>query len=180
MNESEIKSTQAQWRYRGKQRPPFALIPSERQESVWDYPRPPAVEDSNATVIVRANNVAIVAQSSRAKRVLETASPPTWYIPAADVNWAYLESSNESSFCEWKGKASYFALASGGQPVAWVYPAPRAEFAELAGYVAFYPARVACFVNNERVRPQPSEFYGGWITDNIVGPFKGDAGTSGW
>jgi len=113
--------------------------------------------------------------------VLETASPPTFYVRPADVNWTFLVPAGGESFCEWKGIARYWALA--GSPstvVGWSYPSPSHEFDELAGWLAFYPGRVACFVAGERVVPQPGSFYGGWITADVVGPFKGEPGTSQW
>ena len=64
---------------------------------------------------------------------------------------------------------------------AWSYPAPSPGFAAIAGYLAFYASRVdECWVDDERVQPQEGDFYGGWITSRIVGPFKGGAGTRGW
>jgi uncharacterized protein (DUF427 family) len=169
------------WQYTGQERPPFADEPGPGQESVWDYPRPPALVRSEKEVIVTAGDE-VLARSSRCLRVLETASPPTWYIPEDDVNRALLVASPGSSFCEWKGAASYWALAArpGDDPVAWSYPEPGARFADLRNAYGFYPGRVDCFVDGERVRPQPGYFYGGWITDELTGPWKGDPGTGHW
>jgi uncharacterized protein (DUF427 family) len=168
------------WEYTGVKRPPFAVEPGAGQESVWDYPRPPRLEPCGRLVQVSAGELEI-ARTTRSLRVLETASPPTFYLPPGDVDWDHLTSSAGGSICEWKGAAEYFALAvDPAIVVAWCYRKPTARFADLAGYVGFYPGRVACFVNEERVQPQPGGFYGGWITAEIVGPCKGEPGTSGW
>ncbi len=167
------------WHYTGQSRPPFADPPGPGQESVWDYPRPPRVEGCARTVEVRDGDEPL-ALSSRALRVLETAAPPTVYLPAEDVALERLEACAGSSFCEWKGEARYFALAGGGEAVAWHYPRPSPEYAMLRGHLAFYPGRVTCLLDGEPVRPQAGGFYGGWITDDIVGPFKGEPGTAGW
>ncbi|HKJ87311.1 MAG TPA: DUF427 domain-containing protein, partial [Gammaproteobacteria bacterium] len=115
-------------------------------------------------------------------RVLETAGPPTFYLPPADVDREALAPVEGTTFCEWKGTARYFALAgdSGGGAVAWCYPDPKPEFEGLRDWLAFYPGAVACYVGGERVRAQTGGFYGGWVTDEIVGPFKGEAGTGDW
>jgi uncharacterized protein (DUF427 family) len=113
-------------------------------------------------------------------RVLETASPPTFYIPPDDVERERLVPVRGRSHCEWKGEARYWALEPDGEPVAWSYPDPYPEFAVIRDWLAFYPGRVECRVDGERVRPQPGRFYGGWITDELVGPFKGEPGSEGW
>lgn len=172
----------ALWTYRGGARPPFADEPGPGQESVWDYPRPPGIVADRRLIEVRAGSK-ILARSARALRVLETASPPTFYLPQQDVREDLLSRAGGSSFCEWKGRATYFDLQDGKRhvaAVAWAYEHPPEVFAEIAGYFAFYPGRVDCFVDGERVRPQAGGFYGGWVTDEIVGPFKGDRGTGGW
>jgi uncharacterized protein (DUF427 family) len=170
------------WAFDGRKRPGFAVEPTAGQESVWDYPRPPRlVEDARHVEVWHGTQR--IADTRRAWRVLETASPPTFYLPVEDVAMDALRAAAGSSFCEWKGLASYFALASGGTPgqvVAWSYPRPSAAYARLAGCLAFYPGRVRCLVAGEAVRPQPGGFYGGWITSEIVGPFKGEPGTSHW
>ena len=168
------------WRYRGQERPPWAETPAAGQESVWDYPRPPRLERWPRRIEVRANGQ-LLAATTNAWRVCETASPPTVYLPPGDLDHAALVAVSGSSYCEWKGAASYFALAGdAATPVAWTYPAPSAAFTAIAGHFASYPARVACEVDGERVRPQPGGFYGGWITDELVGPFKGEPGTGHW
>jgi uncharacterized protein (DUF427 family) len=168
------------WNYKGQMRPEFAVTPKPEQESVWDYPRPPALQQSNRLVEVRDGD-SLIARSSACLRLMETASPPTFYLPPVDVDWSYLVESRGSSVCEWKGAARYWALARQPEtPVAWDYPRPRARYDRLRNYVAFYPGRVACFVDGERVQPQPGQFYGGWITSDVVGPFKGEPGTGHW
>ena len=168
------------WNFTGQKRPDFADRPGAGQESVWDYPRPPIATRDTRTVEVR-NGSRIVASTRRAFRVMETASPPTFYIPPIDVDADALVAVSGSSVCEWKGRAQYWALASEpGTPVGWSYPRPRARFDMLKGFFSFYPGRIECRVDGERVRPQPGHFYGGWITDEVVGPFKGEPGTGHW
>lgn len=169
------------WEHTGKKRPEFAEQPSAGQESVWDYPRPPILVISDARVEVRHASVPI-ATSLTALRVLETASPPTYYLPEKDIDWRQLVRISQSSFCEWKGEASYYALASDPQqvPIAWLYANPSNSFAAIHRHASFYPGRVECRVNSEVVRPQPGKFYGGWITDRVRGPFKGEPGTGHW
>lgn len=169
------------WNFKGNKRPPFAETPLPGQESVWDYPRPPRLLADSRLVEVISEGQRI-GRSSRTIRVCETASPPCFYIPPQDIEWDFLVTEAGGSYCEWKGSASYWALKSkpSSGPVAWSYPRPRASFLRIKDYVAFYPGRVECYVNGERVRPQPGRFYGGWITDEVVGPFKGAPGTGHW
>ena len=169
------------WKYRGQERPPFAQEPGPGQESVWDYPRPPRVDPDDRRVLVRSTDM-LLADSRRALRVLETASPPTFYVPEEDVDLDRLAPVHGSSLCEWKGAARYWGLrdAPALGAVAWSYPHPGARFAALRAHFAFYPGRVACYVDDERVRPQDGGFYGGWVTDELVGPFKGAPGTGHW
>ncbi len=169
------------WRYRGQARPPFAEAPGPGQESVWDYPRPPRIEPSLRHVTVSADGRKL-ATTRRALRVLETASPPTWYLPEADIDMTALKRVDGASVCEWKGTAEYFALAGapGSQVVAWRYPTPTDAFAAIRHCLSFYPRRVACFVDARRVRPQPGGFYGGWMTDDVAGPVKGEPGSAHW
>ncbi len=156
---------------------------SAHQESVWDYPRPPRLERSEKHIQVVFNG-RIIADTRRAYRVLETSHPPVYYLPPEDIAMQYMSLSEGASFCEWKGRASYHTLTVGERSVpdaAWSYAQPTAPFAAIAGYLAFYPGKMdACYVNGERVTPQPGDFYGGWITSDIVGPFKGAPGTLGW
>jgi uncharacterized protein (DUF427 family) len=170
------------WNNTGRKRPAFAMEPGPGQESVWDYPRPPALADFDALVEVRCGD-RLIASSTRCKRVLETASPPTIYIPLDDITPNTLIQVHGRSFCEWKGAASYLGLAdaaANSQAVAWTYPQPNKGFAAIANWVCFYPDRIECYIAGERVRPQEGGFYGGWVTDNIVGPWKGQPNTSHW
>jgi len=171
----------AKWRWTGAARPEFAAEPGAGQESVWDYSRPPRLERDVRLVEVRARDV-LVARTERAVRVLETASPPTFYLPRADVV-AELTSAASDSRCEWKGEATYWNVVAGGQvaeQAAWSYPDPFDDFAELAGLVSFYPARFACTLGGVAVAPQPGRFYGGWVTPELTGPFKGEPGSEDW
>jgi uncharacterized protein (DUF427 family) len=162
---------------------PARIEPGPEQESVWDYPRPPRVEDSNKHIQVIFNGVTI-ADTRRAKRVLETAGAPVYYIPPEDVQRQYLEGTGRATFCEWKGQAAYYGLKVNDKRVenaGWCYPNPTPGFREIKDYVAFYCRPMdACLVDGEVARPQPGGFYGGWITDNVVGPFKGEPGSEGW
>jgi uncharacterized protein (DUF427 family) len=165
------------------------IQPEPGQESVWDYPRPPALELTTQLVQVEFGGV-VIAETRRAQRVLETSHPPVYYIPPEDVRLEHCQPIARSSFCEWKGVAAYFGLsvsdssASGVRSIeiaAWYYPDPTPRFESIRHYVAFYPSQMdACYVDGEKVQSQPGDFYGGWITQNIVGPFKGDPGTWGW
>ncbi|MGD8698857.1 MAG: DUF427 domain-containing protein [Gemmatimonadales bacterium] len=170
------------WEYRGQKRPDFAVEPRAGQESVWDYPRPPRLERDRRRVEVRSGDI-LVADSERAFRILETASPPTFYLPPDDVNLQYLERSARSSLCEWKGRADYWNLIAGERRIeeaAWSYATPFEGFEAVAGFFSFYPAKLECYVDGQRVQPQPGGFYGGWVTPEIVGPYKGEPGTGGW
>lgn len=167
------------WQFEGQKRPSFAIEPKDGQESVWDYPRPPAIVRDTRLVEVFTGKRRI-ARTDRAYRVLETASPPSFYLPPEDVEQDVLKPANGRSFCEWKGEAVYWGLAGLLEPVAWSYPSPSDRFRDLRDYLGFYPGRVRCFVDGERVEPQPGGFYGGWITGEIVGPVKGEPGTGHW
>jgi uncharacterized protein (DUF427 family) len=153
------------------------------QESVWDYPRPPRVEPSSRHVQVIVDGQ-IIAETRRAIRVLETSHPPVYYIPPADVQMDRLTLTPRQTICEFKGAAPYWTLHIGDRSienVAWSYQHPLPDFESIRGYLAFYPSRVdACFVDGELVIPQQGDFYGGWITSEIIGPFKGGTGTRGW
>jgi uncharacterized protein (DUF427 family) len=159
------------------------IMPGPGQESVWDYPRPPRVEDSGKHIQVVFDGI-VIADTRRAKRVLETSHPPVYYIPPQDIRMEYLELTSRTSYCEWKGQAAYHDLSIDGQSVenvAWSYPDPTPGFESIKGHLAFYPHLVdACYVDGEQVQPQAGGFYGGWITSDIVGPFKGEPGTWGW
>ena len=157
--------------------------PGEGQESVWDYPRPPRVEPVARRVRVVFGGETI-AETTRALRVLETSHPPTYYIPLADIAPGALVATPRRSFCEFKGSAHYYSVRAADREAtdaAWGYAAPTPEYAALADHVAFYAGPMdGCFVGDERVEPQPGAFYGGWITRDVVGPFKGAPGTMGW
>lgn len=159
------------------------IEPGPGQESVWDYPRPPRLEDTTKPIVVVFNGVTI-ANTHQAKRVLETSHPPVYYIPPADIEMQYLTPMPRSSYCEWKGESGYYTITVGDRQVqnaAWFYPHPTPNFLPIKDYVAFYAHLMdACTVGGEVVQPQPGNFYGGWITQNIVGPFKGEPGTWGW
>lgn len=157
--------------------------PGPKQESVWDYPRPPKLEDCNELIRVEFNGQEIV-RSERSKRVLETSHPPVYYIPQADISMDYLKPRSDTSFCEWKGRASYFDVVVDqmkASKAAWCYPDPTDRFKSIANYIAFYAHKMdACYVGDEQVDAQEGGFYGGWITSDIVGPFKGEPGSAGW
>lgn len=171
------------WKYTGQQRPAFADQPHDGQESVWDYPRPPCIQRDTRRVTVHAG-AALIADTTRAARVLETASPPTFYLPPHDIDMARLRAAPGGSMCEWKGLAAYWSVLGDDdrwlEAIGWSYPEPTQAFAGIAGWLSFYPARLACVVDGETVRAQPGGFYGGWMTDGIAGPVKGDPGTGGW
>ena len=159
------------------------IEPGPGQESVWDYPRPPRLEDSPKHIQVVFNGI-VIADTHSARRVLETSHPPVYYIPPTDIRMQYLTRTARSSFCEWKGEASYYTITVGDKNApnaAWFYPQPTVAFAAIKDYVAVYPSLMeACLVDGERVQAQAGDFYGGWITSAIVGPFKGEPGTWGW
>ena len=171
------------WKHIGRSRPPFAIEPAPGQESAWDYPRPPVIADDPREIVVAAHGVEI-ARTRRAKRVLETASPPTFYLPPEDVRIDLLHRATGRSFCEWKGAAAYWSHVLPDDTrldsCAWSYETPTSSFASIRSYLSFYPGRVECAVDGVRVQPQPGGFYGGWITPDVVGPFKGEPGTEGW
>lgn len=163
---------------------PERIEPQPGQESVWDYPRPPRLEKSPKQIKIIFNNIAI-ADSCNTYRVIETSHPPVYYIPPEDIKTEYLHSgSSKRSFCEWKGFAGYYDLVVRDKKVinsGWYYPQPTEYFEPIKNYVAFYPSKMdACYVNGELVIAQAGDFYGGWITKDIVGPFKGSAGSWGW
>jgi uncharacterized protein (DUF427 family) len=159
------------------------MAANSAKESVWDYPRPPRVEPVSSHIMVVHNGVEIVSTYG-AVRVLETSHPPTYYLPMADFIDGVLIPVSGNTVCEFKGTASYFDLVIDGQRIdraAWTYENPATGYESLAGKVALYASRVdLCKVGDETVLPQEGDFYGGWITRNIEGPFKGAPGTLGW
>ena len=177
-----LRQARAQWHHVGDERPAFAIPPQPGQESVWDYPRPPRIASDAREVVVTFGAVEI-ARTRSALRVLETASPPTFYLPQIDVQMAMLVAVGGNSFCEWKGDARYWSVVAGGNrldAVGWSYPAPFEEFDALCDHIAFYPQQLVCTVDGVRALPQPGRFYAGWITPEVVGPFKGEPGSGGW
>lgn len=157
--------------------------PGPGQESVWDYPRPPSAVRSARQIVITLGG-RVVADTTRAWRVCETSHPPVYYVPREDIAADVLVPGRGSSYCEFKGMATYWSLRVGNRvepEVGWSYEKPSRAYAEMAGAVAFYPGRVdEATVDDEPVRPQAGGFYGGWITDEVVGPFKGAPRTLGW
>jgi uncharacterized protein (DUF427 family) len=182
VDSQSLDRARAAWRWRGQKRPDFAIEPGEGQESVWDYPRPPAYVADERLVEIYAGELCI-AHTTQAIRVLETGSPPTFYLAPECVALSRLQASDRRTFCEWKGRAEYFhVLGSNGQVdnAMWRYPDAFDAAADIAGWFACYPSRLRCFVAGEPVRAQAGGYYGGWITSDVVGPFKGDPGTGHW
>ncbi|MDV6033593.1 MAG: DUF427 domain-containing protein [Phycisphaera sp. RhM] len=159
------------------------IEPGSGQESVWDYPRPPRVQACDNRIEIVSGGITI-ADTKGAFRVLETSHPPVYYLPPEDIRMDLLRPSSHGSYCEWKGHAYYFSLTIDGREipdVAWCYRIPTDRFAAIAGFLAFYPSKMdKCLVDGEHVQAQEGDFYGGWITSNIVGPFKGGPGSWGW
>ena len=181
-----LQAARDHWQWRGHARPPFAVVPQPGQTSVWDFPRPPRLVHDTREVVVRWGDT-LVARTRRAVLVLETAHPPSFYLPWADVVPLLLTAAPGASTCEWKGPARYWSLTENNAQsartlpgVAWSYPQPLAGAEALADCVAFYPAELDCTVDGAPVLAQPGGFYGGWITPELVGPFKGGPGSSGW
>ena len=178
----QLDAARAQWRWRGENRPPFAVAPAPGQISVWDFPRPPRLAADTREVVIRWGHHEI-ARTCRAICALETSHPPSFYLPWDDVAKNFVQAAAGGSFCEWKGPARYWSLVDGARQlpnVAWSYPQPLAGAEPLSDCVAFYPAELECFVDGARVQPQPGGFYGGWITPELVGPFKGERGSESW
>ena len=157
--------------------------PAPGQESVWNFPRPARVEPVGFHLKVEFAG-RVVAETRRGMRAIETSHPPSYYFPPDDVDLSLLVAAERRTLCEWKGGAAYHDIVGGGRvarDAVWSYPRPTPDFRAVAGWFAFYPGRVdACFVDGERVTPQAGEFYGGWITGHVAGPFKGPIGTMGW
>lgn len=161
---------------------PQRIEPQEGQESVWDYPRPPALVPTDRLVRVELAGV-VIAETRGAIRVLETSQAPAFYLPPDDIDWGPLDASDGASFCEWKGQADYVAAVVGDvrvEDAGWRYRSPTPAFESIRDHVAFYPQKVDCSVDGERVQPMPGGFYGGWITSEVIGPFKGAPGSAHW
>lgn len=178
-----IRRARDQWSHTGRSRPAGAKEPGPGQESVWDYPRPPALRPCERRVQVEFAGV-LVADSTAAMKLCETASPPTYYLPPQDVREDLLAPAGKRSLCEWKGQARYWSVVVGdrvAEAAVWAYPDAWDEYELIAGWYAFMPGAMdACYVGGDRVEAQAGGFYGGWITPGIVGPFKGDPGTGHW
>jgi len=158
--------------------------PQPGQESVWDYPRPPGLEKVTKTLrIVHAGQT--IAETNDGYRVLETSHPPVYYFPPNDCKLEWMPAAGGGSFCEWKGSARYVDLVVPGSDailqVAWYYADPTPRFAAIARHLAFYAVKLdECYVGDELATPQPGGFYGGWVTSDLAGPFKGTPGSMGW
>ncbi|MDB5732364.1 MAG: hypothetical protein JWQ03_2259 [Variovorax sp.] len=177
-----IARLRAFWRYVGDERPPFAVVPQPGQESVWDYPRPPRLEPDTRDLSVSLGATEI-ARTRRALRLLETASAPNFYLPRQDVRMELLAPCDRVSVCEWKGEVRYWSVTVEGrrlEAAAWEYPRPLPGYEALRDHMAFYPRLLDCRVDGVHVQPQPGGFYGGWITPEVVGPFKGGRGSEDW
>jgi len=160
------------------------IEPEPGQESAWDYPRPPKLDASHQHVEVVHAGITIV-DSFRTIRVLETRQAPAYYVPRDDVRMDFLFKDKRRSWCEWKGAATYYGLRLPGTDdlfdVAWSYLTPTPSYAAIAGYLAFYAQKLdRCLVDGEPAEPNAGDFYGGWVTSRVVGPFKGEPGTEGW
>jgi uncharacterized protein (DUF427 family) len=153
------------------------------QESVWAFPRPTVAERTAAHIVIEHHGM-IVADTRASVRTLETSHPPSYYIPPSDIAPGVLRQTRGSSFCEWKGAAVYWDVVIGTivlPRIGWSYPDPNRAFTMLRDHVAFYAGPFdRCSVDGETVIPQPGDFYGGWITSKVVGPFKGIPGSRGW
>jgi uncharacterized protein (DUF427 family) len=174
---TEIIAARTNWQHTGIRRPDFAEAAGPGERSVWDFPRPPLIEQCQQVLEVRHGDK-LIARTSRGVSVLETASAPTYYFPPNDIV-CELTGDGGSSICEWKGLAEQ--LSTGGlNDIGWRYIAMFPAFVSLHLWVSFYPAHVDCYVGEERVKPQPGGFYGGWVTRDLVGPIKGLPGSSAW
>jgi uncharacterized protein (DUF427 family) len=162
---------------------PTPETPGQNQVSVWDFPRPPAYAQWHERVEIWFGG-SVIASTTEAWCVLETSHPPAYYLPPSAFVTGSLRPAQGSSFCEWKGRATYYDVVAGdhvARQSAWSYPAPDADAEVIRNHVAVYPALMdSCTVDGEVVTPQPGGFYGGWITRWVVGPFKGGPGTQGW
>ncbi len=163
--------------------PLHRIPPLPGQESVWDYPRPPRLEATTRHLVVQFNRE-IIAETRAGYRVLETSHPPVYYFPPNDVKFDYLKPVAKQTYCEWKGTGGYYDVVVGDKSApqaCWYYGSPTLGFALIQNYLAFYAGPMdGCYVDGELVTPQPGQFYGGWITADIVGPFKGIPGSWAW
>ncbi|MEO0791535.1 MAG: DUF427 domain-containing protein [Pseudomonadota bacterium] len=177
-----VLAARRQWRWTGTERPPFAeqteAGPNSKQESVWDYPRPPRIERVSSRLKVLSGD-SVLAETTGGCRVLETSHPPTYYFPPDHVDHAQILVSPRQTHCEWKGLSNNVVLVN-GTTVGWTLQESYPEFRPLKGWYAFYPDGLACFVDDVRVVPQDGPYYGGWVTPQIVGPMKGAPGSQSW
>lgn len=159
------------------------IKPKRGQESVWDYPRPPAVEPITQNLRIVFNGE-LIAETNKSYRVLETSHPPTYYLPISAFRKDTIFDGSLSTACEFKGISFYYDIKVGDKlalNAAWGYPTPKGKFKVLRDHTAVYAHKMdACYVGDEKVRAQEGDFYGGWITSKVVGPFKGAKGTWGW
>lgn len=145
------------------------------KRNAWDFPLPPVVENCTEEIRVVFNSIEI-AKSNNAKVVLERAHPPVYYIPQKDIKMEYLTKTERRTLCEFKGYAEYFNIIIENKSelyAAWTYPNPTESYTEIKDYIAFYPSKMdECYVGAEKIKAQESDFYGGWITSDVEGPFK--------
>ncbi|MEB3232194.1 MAG: DUF427 domain-containing protein [Leptolyngbyaceae bacterium] len=162
---------------------PTPIPPQPGQESVWDYPRPAQWENTNKHLKVVFNGV-VIAETRQGRRILETSHPPTYYFPESDVNLDYVIQTPDTSLCEWKGRAYYYDVVVNDKKAthaAWRFFEPTPGFVEMTSYYCFVGRQMdACYVDGELATPQAGNYYGGWITKDLAGPFKGGPGTMGW
>ena len=153
------------------------------QESVWAFPRPAIAQPTSSHILIEHQG-RVIADTRSSFRTLETSHPPSYYIPRSAIAPDTLRRSSGSSFCEWKGAATYWDVIVGEvvlPRVGWSYANPTPAFESLRDHLAFYAAPFdRCSVDGDTVIPQPGDFYGGWITSRVVGPFKGTPGSRGW
>ena len=174
---SALLDARGKWQHVGQHRPPFADSVMDGQESVWDFPRPPRIEDVTQHLTVKHGD-GVIASTHHGIRVLETAGAPTYYFPPSDVDMSTVKAGDVVSLCEWKGAAQ--ALLIDGIEIGWRYVQMFPAFKDLYLWPSFYPSRIACSVGTEKVEPQPGGFYGGWVTSKLAGPIKGGPGSAGW
>jgi uncharacterized protein (DUF427 family) len=161
---------------------PTPTVAKPGQESVWEYPRPPRLEPSNKRIEVLFRGH-VIAETHNSIRVLETSLAPSYYIPPDDIHLEFLTQADRTTWCEWKGKAQYFSIEAENNTAAnaaWAYFSPTSPYESIRGYFSFYPSRAECSLDGEVVKSQPGGFYGGWVTSDIIGPFKGERGTENW
>jgi uncharacterized protein (DUF427 family) len=163
------------------QHPPHIDPTLEGEESVWNYSRPPSLQKANENILVKTEDT-IILETNKSVRVCETASAPSYYVAKEDFLLELTQEKN-TTYCEWKGKGTYWSIEVGGKlypNFAWSYESPYPEYEDIKGLISFYPATFETYLNKERVRAQPGGFYGGWVTDKIKGPIKGEIGSKGW